>query len=71
MVRALAAATGAQETVNLTDRQIRKRLLEALGHLPWGKRARNSVVVKNGVVHYWGAVGTLTEFEALRVAAET
>jgi CBS domain-containing protein len=52
------------------DDAIRGRLLSELGRQPWWRPTRSSVVVKDGVVHYWGTIDSEDERDAARVAAE-
>jgi CBS domain-containing protein len=53
-----------------SDDAIRGRLLAELEHQPWWRPTRSSVVVKNGVVHYWGTIDSEDERDAARVAAQ-
>jgi CBS domain-containing protein len=52
------------------DASIRKRLMAELANQPWAPRASTNIVVRDGVVHLWGAVFDDREREALKVAAE-
>lgn len=52
------------------DRGIRERLLAELQGQPWATIAAADIVVSDGVVHLWGAVGSPEAHAALRVAAE-
>lgn len=52
------------------DRRIRDQLADELGHQPWVRQVGNNIVVTGGVVHLWGVVGSESERDALRVAAE-
>jgi CBS domain-containing protein len=52
------------------DRTIRTLLITELRKHKWGRPAEDGVVVTDGVVHFWGVVGSEAERNALRVAAE-
>ena len=71
LVQALATAkrSGPKLTPPV-DQAIRGRLLAELERQPWWGRVTSSVIVTEGVVHYWGTVGSDDEREAARVAAE-
>jgi CBS domain-containing protein len=69
LLKALAsyAANAADEE---NDRSIRDRLLAELRNQTWSHLNEADVVVADGVVHFWGVVGSEEERGALRVAAE-
>jgi CBS domain-containing protein len=52
------------------DGPIRSRLLADLRKQRWANCSESDVVVSDGVVHFWGVVGSEEERRALRVAAE-
>jgi len=52
------------------DRDLRKKILQTLEKQAWSDISHLNVVVQNGVVYYWGRVGSNTERKALKVAAE-
>jgi CBS domain-containing protein len=52
------------------DAAIREALLAELGRQTWSRRAENTVVVTDGVVHLWGLVATAEELRALELAAQ-
>jgi CBS domain-containing protein len=52
------------------DGSIRSRLLADLRKQRWTNCSESDVVVSDGVVHFWGIVGSEEERRALRVAAE-
>jgi CBS domain-containing protein len=52
------------------DRTIRDQLLTKLRSKKWADASEGRVVVSDGVVHFWGIVGSEAERKALRVAAE-
>jgi predicted transcriptional regulator len=60
------AATGDEDS----DRLIRERLLVELRKQEWANPAESNIVVSDGVVHFWGTVGSPQERTALRVVAE-
>jgi CBS domain-containing protein len=53
-----------------SDRLIRERLLAELRKQEWANPAESNVVVSDGIVHFWGTVGSQEEITALRVVAE-
>lgn len=53
------------------DRTIRERVLQAYAEQPWAPDFGENVVVKDGVVHLWGAVRTESQRQALVVGART
>jgi CBS domain-containing protein len=56
--------------VTAADSSIREALLAELGRQSWSRRAENTVVVSDGVVHLWGLVATPEELRALELAAQ-
>ncbi|MDP2623233.1 MAG: CBS domain-containing protein [Actinomycetota bacterium] len=52
------------------DRAIRERLLQTLRTEPWAPTYL-TVIVTDGMVHFWGVVSSEEERDALRVAANT
>lgn len=57
-------------TPSASDRSIREALMQSLEDEPWSDSSHLNVVVLDGVVHYWGLVGSKAQSKALRVAAE-
>jgi CBS domain-containing protein len=53
-----------------SDQAIRGRLLEELERQPWWARVGSSVIVTEGMVHFWGMVESEDQRSAARVAAE-
>ena len=51
------------------DATVREALLAELGRQTWSRRAENTVVVSDGIVHLWGLVATPEELRALELAA--
>jgi CBS domain-containing protein len=70
LLRALASMAPAVEPAETDDAAIREALLAELARQPWSRRAENSVVVTDGVVHLWGLVTLPEELRALQLAAE-
>jgi len=64
------ASGGAASANEESDRLIRERLLAELRTQEWANPAESNVVVSDGVVHFWGTVGSEEERRALRVVAE-
>jgi CBS domain-containing protein len=62
--------TDVSKPVSLDDRTIRERLLAELDAQPWTSMGMKNIVVRDGVVHFWGFVENEDERGALRVAAE-
>ncbi len=60
-------------TIKITqsDTAIREKLMERLRGEPWARTWLLNVIVQDGVVDLWGMVGSDSERNALRVAAET
>ena len=71
IIQALAARDHAElPSVTLSDQEIRKTVLEECYQHEWASDATVNVVVKNGVVHFWGLVNSEDAKDALRIAAE-
>jgi CBS domain-containing protein len=64
------ASGGAASANEDSDRLIRDRLLAELRRQEWASPAEANVIVSDGVVHFWGTVGSEEERRALRIAAE-
>ncbi len=69
LLRVLASG-GAATTAEDSDRTLRERLLAELSKQEWANPTGSNVVVSDGVVHFWGIVGSEEERRALRVVAE-
>jgi CBS domain-containing protein len=52
------------------DRPICNRLLAELRKQKWANPNESDIIVSNGVVYFWGIVGSEEERRALRIAAE-
>jgi CBS domain-containing protein len=71
LLRALATGYDASApSVAASDRQIRRQLLAEFDKQRWAPRNRRNIVVRDGVVHFWGLVDSVTQIDAMRVAAE-
>ena len=64
------ASGGIKTPEDERDHTIRIQLLAELREQKWTDPAEARVVVSDGVVHFWGTVGSEEEGKALRVAAE-
>lgn len=53
------------------DRNLRQEIIQILEKQVWTDISHLNVFVKNGVVHYWGRVNSVSERKALRAAAES
>ncbi len=70
LLRTLASTAPAVSGEVADDQAIRTALLAELSGQAWSRRADNSVVVSDGVVHLWGLVTTREEQRALELAAK-
>ena len=64
------ASGGAASANEDSDCLIRDRLLAELRRQEWASPVESNVVVSDGVVHFWGTVGSEEERRAHRVLAE-
>ena len=69
LLRVLASG-GAKSPDDDRDGPIRHRLLADLRKQSWTNCSESDIVVSDGIVHFWGVVGSEEERRALRVAAE-
>jgi CBS domain-containing protein len=69
IIQAIASAQPALE-ISPSDTTIRQKLLDELNKQPWAHTFRLSIIVRNGIVDLWGAVGSDQERKALLVLAE-
>jgi hypothetical protein len=67
---AICVATVALMPDDDRDRPIRSRLLAELRKQKWANLNESDIIVSDGVVYFWGVVGSEEERRALRVAAE-
>ena len=70
LLRAFAALPVNDTGAPASDSEIRFALTRELTAQPWSRRADNSVVVTNGVVHLWGLVTSQAEARALEIVAQ-
>jgi CBS domain-containing protein len=66
----ILASGGARPADEEQDRTIRRQLLAELREQKWADASEGRVVITDGIVHFWGIVGSEDERRALRVAAE-
>lgn len=70
LLRAFASQqTDAPALPPVDDGAIREALMGELANQTWSRRAENTVVVTDGIVHLWGLVATPEELRALELAA--
>lgn len=70
LLRALAGIIAEVQPTAESDSAIRKRILAELEKQSWAPRVGVNVMVRNGIVEFWGAILDEREREAFRVAAE-
>lgn len=71
LVQALAGMPAASTQITPpVDQAIRGRLQAELGHQQWWRANASNVIVTDGVVHYFGTIGSEYERDAAQVAAE-
>lgn len=71
LIQAMAlAAHPAKQIHPGGDDAIRGRLLTELEGQPWWRPAQSSVLVNEGVVHFWGTIDSEDERDAARVTAQ-
>ena len=70
LIQALATSDVAAGSDGLSDRSIRGELLDRLGEQTWTDFGSRNVIVRDGVVHLWGLVGSPQEHKALLALAE-
>lgn len=71
LLRAFASQqAGPSKSAAADDSAIREALLAELSRQTWSRRAENTVVVTDGIVHLWGLVVTGEELRALELAAQ-
>ncbi|WP_042267026.1 CBS domain-containing protein [Paraburkholderia heleia] len=69
LIRALASAARPDQAAMASDEAIHRNVMHALDGHRWAMAAEN-VVVKEGVVHFWGTVNSEEERKAILVSAE-
>jgi CBS domain-containing protein len=70
LIQALAASHVSAGGDGPSDRSIRGELLDRLGGQAWTDFGSRNVIVRDGVVHLWGLVGSPQEHKALLALAE-
>jgi CBS domain-containing protein len=70
LLHALASVARETKPASAEDAAIRERLMKELAEQRWAPLALIDVVVRNGVVEFWGTVTDDRERQALIVAAE-
>ena len=70
LIQALAASRIEAGSDTHADRNIRLELLERLDGQTWTDFGSRNVIVRDGVVHLWGLVGSQEEHKALFALAE-
>jgi CBS domain-containing protein len=70
LVQALASSQTQPGASAESDREIRLELLDRLKEQDWTDFGSRNVIVRNGVVHLWGLVGSPEEHKALVALAE-
>lgn len=70
LLHALAGLSREAAPAAVDDASIRARLLDELENQFWAPLAMINIVVRHGVVEYWGSILEEHEREALKVAAE-
>ncbi|HTW53828.1 MAG TPA: CBS domain-containing protein [Bradyrhizobium sp.] len=70
LIQALASRFSAGDELPETDRHIRLELLARMKAQDWTDFGDRNVIVRDGVVHLWGLVGTPDERTALIALAE-
>ncbi|CAO3434551.1 CBS domain-containing protein [Azospirillum endophyticum] len=70
LLRALASVSPETPASAPDDRALKERVTAAVKELSWDSRSHDAIVVRNGVVQLWGFVSSVSQRDALRVAAE-
>ena len=70
LIQALATAEALPHETVSSDRVIRLEIVDRLKHQAWTDFDSGNVIVKDGIVHLWGLVGTPDEHKALLALAE-
>lgn len=71
IVQAMASLLhGAAAATNISDEEIRSKVMDALAELPWPAKTFVNVTVKDGIVDLWGAFTSFRQDESAIVAAE-
>jgi len=72
LIQALASVVGHGdgEAYGVTDREIRRELLDRLAQQPWTDFGSRNIIVSGSAVHLWGLVGSDAERKALIALVE-
>jgi CBS domain-containing protein len=70
LIQALASRFGSADQHQDSDRRIRADLLDRINQQDWTSFGERNVIVRDGVVHLWGLVGSQQERDALIALAE-
>jgi len=70
LLRALATTFRETKTSSADDASIRNRVLDELNKQRWAPVSLVNVIVRNGVVHLWGALTDERQRQGIRVVAE-
>jgi len=70
LLRAFASLAGQVPAAAAGDVAIRERLLAEIDRQTWAPRSSIDIVVRNGIVHFWGVILHGAQRQALRVVAE-
>lgn len=70
LLRALASVSPETPAAAADDRDLKERVAAAVKELSWDSRSHDAIVVRNGVVQLWGFVSSVSQRDALRIAAE-
>jgi CBS domain-containing protein len=70
LLQVLASGGAPTTEAEDSDRLIRGRLLAELDTQEWASPTEANIVVSDGILHFWGTVGSEEERTALRVLAE-
>ncbi|MBL8579260.1 MAG: CBS domain-containing protein [Mesorhizobium sp.] len=70
LMKAILATIPPAKPLLVDDANIRTRLLEELQSQPWATTVETSVEVLDGVVSFWGTLGSEDERRACRILAE-
>lgn len=70
LMRAMVSVARAAPPTATDDMAIRQRLMDEIQKAEWAPSATIDVVVRDGIVEFWGAIIDERQREALKVAAE-
>jgi CBS domain-containing protein len=71
LVQALASAKSNELSVSENDHMIRAEIVTRLAGQPWTDFGDRNIIVRDGIVHLWGLVGSQSERKALTALAES